>query len=264
MNRKNFGPAYGNWVSKGLIKKTVVLLIVLTVAFVLAVLFIQGWIVLKIVLFFAMSLFAFFSIYFISSRRLFSENGADIQNKVINTLISYVEWDGNGKALDIGCGSGALTIKLARKYENARVTGIDYWGGSWGYHKKQCEENAHLEKVSERVDFIKASASKLPFERDSFDLAVSNMVFHEVRDCKNKIELIEEALRAVRRGGSFAFQDLFLVRAYYGPVENLLKSVESMGVSEVHFMDTSKYPFIPKILKLPFMLGRIGIIYGKK
>ncbi len=38
----------------------------------------------------------------------------------------------------------------------------------------------------------------------------------------------------------------------------------SWGIEEVEFVDTSKSEFIPKLLKLPFMVGRIGILHGKK
>ena len=77
--------------------------------------------------------------------------------------------------------------------------------------------------MADRVNFQKASASALPFEVGSFDAAVSNLVFHEVSDTKDKRDLIEEALRVVRKGGAFAFQDLFLAKRLYGDVEELLE-----------------------------------------
>jgi hypothetical protein len=40
--------------------------------------------------------------------------------------------------------------------------------------------------------------------------------------------------------------------------------IRSWGIREVAFADTSDSEFILKALRLPFMLGRIGIIYGKK
>jgi SAM-dependent methyltransferase len=93
---------------------------------------------------------------------------------------------------------------------------------------------------------------------------VSNLVFHEVGDVRDKRELIREALRVLKRGGAFAFQDLFLVKRHYGDVDDLVGVIRSWGTREVAFVDTSDSEFIPKALRLPFMLGRIGIIYGKK
>jgi len=89
-------------------------------------------------------------------------------------------------------------------------------------------------------------------------------VFHEVGDVKDKRELIREALRVVKKGGAFAFQDLFPIKRYFGDVDDLVAIIKSWGIKEVAFADTSDSDFIPKALRLPFMVGRIGIIYGKK
>jgi len=35
-------------------------------------------------------------------------------------------------------------------------------------------------------------------------------------------------------------------------------------VDDIHFIDTSKADFIPRVLKLPFMVGTIGMLYGTK
>lgn len=40
------------------------------------------------------------------------------------------------------------------------------------------------------------------------DAAVSNFVFHEVRTQPDKRQVVREALRVVKKGGSFAFQDM--------------------------------------------------------
>jgi ubiquinone/menaquinone biosynthesis C-methylase UbiE len=134
----------------------------------------------------------------------------------------------------------------------------------WDYSKSICERNAASERVADRVTFQKASASALPFEDESFDAAVSNLVFHEVSDAKNKRDVIKEALRVVKKGGKFAFQDLFLVKRVYGEVDDLLETIKSWGIENVKFLNTSDSDFIPKALRLPFMVGTIGILYGEK
>jgi 16S rRNA G1207 methylase RsmC len=35
--------------------------------------------------------------------------------------LTNLGWNGQGKALDIGCGNGALTIKMAKKYPKSEV-----------------------------------------------------------------------------------------------------------------------------------------------
>jgi ubiquinone/menaquinone biosynthesis C-methylase UbiE len=134
----------------------------------------------------------------------------------------------------------------------------------WEYSKSVCERNAEIEGVTGRVTFQKTSASSLPFEDGFFDAAVSNLVFHEVSDAADKRDVIKEALRVVKKGGNFAFQDLFLVKRMYGEVDDLLEAIGSWGVENVESLDTSHSDFIPKALRLPFMIGAIGILYGKK
>ena len=93
---------------------------------------------------------------------------------------------------------------------------------------------------------------------------VSNLVFHEVSYSDDKRELIKEALRVLKKGGAFSFQDLFLIRQVYGDINDLLEAIKGWGISSVEFIPTCESNFIPTVLKLPFMVGTIGIIAGKK
>ncbi|MGD0918388.1 MAG: class I SAM-dependent methyltransferase, partial [Thermodesulfobacteriota bacterium] len=79
------------------------------------------------------------SLYFAYARYLFSLRGGNVQDKIHEILLSSLDWDGAGQALDIGCGNAPLTIKLALKYKGACVVGIDYWGKKWEYSKEICE-----------------------------------------------------------------------------------------------------------------------------
>lgn len=204
-------------------------------------------------------------LYFAYARYLFSPRGGNIQVKVQELVLDHmIGWDGIGRVLDIGCGNGALTIQVTKRYPQAEAIGIDYWGAAWEYSRGVCDRNAAIEGVAERVTFERASASSLPFGDEVFDVVVSNLVFHEVRDVRDKSELVKEALRVVKKGGWFVFQDLFLWKQVYGEVDELLEEVRSWGIETVEVVDTSDSGFIPKALKLPFMLGTVGILYGRK
>jgi len=206
--------------------------------------------------------FLLLAAYFAYARRLLSARGGNVQDKIYDLVLANLDWNGQGKLLDVGCGSAALTVKLARRYPNARLTGIDFWCHSRS-HLEVCEKNAATEGVDDRVSFYKASALKLPFEDGAFDAVVSSLTFHEARDAEDKKELIREALRVLKKGGKFTFQDLFLVKKTYGTPEDLVKTIKRLGASEVKFIDTHKESFIPRALRLPFMVGPIGIITGK-
>ena len=246
-------PDYGNWVSKKFIYiPGAISLCFFGLSFVILALIVVA------LVFFVVAL------YFAYARYRFSPAGGDVQTQIQELVLQHLDWNGEGKALDIGCGNGPLTIKLAQKYAEARVTGIDYWGKQWEYSKGVCERNAKIEGVAGRVVFQKASASALPFDDGAFDAAVSNLVFHEVSDVRDKKNVIKEALRVVEKGGSFAFQDLFLWKRVYGEVHDLLQTIRSWGITKVEFVKTADPTFIPKALKLPFMVGTMGILFGKK
>jgi ubiquinone/menaquinone biosynthesis C-methylase UbiE len=166
--------------------------------------------------------------------------------------------------LDIGCGSGALTIRAAKRFPESMLTGIDYWSSIWNFGVRQCENNARLEGVAERITFQRGDAALLPFQDESFDAVVSNFVFHEVKSRPDKRMVVREALRVVKKDGVFAFHDLFLRKDLYGDIQEFVDILKSEGISEVHFVQSSNEKFIPDILKIPSMLGSIGLLYGRK
>jgi ubiquinone/menaquinone biosynthesis C-methylase UbiE len=244
---------YGNWVSARIIYLSGF------AGFVFLVLGLMFWVSIIPAVLFTLIL-----AYFLYVRYQFSPQGGNIQEHVWMLVLANLDWNGEGRALDIGCGNGALTIKLAQKFTKAQIVGVDYWGKKWEYSKKVCERNAVIEGVSGRVAFQKANAAALPFDDGYFDAAVSNFVFHMVGNSKDKREVIREALRVVKKGGEFSFQDEFLVKPLFGEIDNLIETIKSWGISKVEFVQTRDADFIPRALKLPFILGTIGIISGEK
>ena len=203
-DKQTADPEYGNWVSKKLIYGSIAMTIPF---FALSLVF-------RILVVGAIPFLLLFA-YFAYARYVFSQRGGNLQAKIRKLVVEHLDWDGEGKGLDIGCGNAPLVIELAKRHPNAHMTGIDYWGGMWEYSKAVCERNAEIEGVAGHVSFQKASAAALPFEDGYFDAAVSNLVFHEVGEVKDKRELVKEALRVVKKGGAFAFQDLFLLKSYF-------------------------------------------------
>ena len=244
---------YGNWISKKIIYLSGFL------GFLFLGLGLMFW-----VLIIPAVLFLLVSVYFLYVRRQFSPQGGNVQDRVWTLVLANLDWNGEGRALDIGCGNGALTVKLAQKYTKAQIIGIDYWGKKWEYSKNVCERNALIEGVSERVTFQKANALSLPFDDGYFDAAVSNFVFHMIGKSKDKRKVVREALRVVKKGGKFSFQDEFLVKQLFGEIDDLVETIKSWGISKVEFVQTRDADFIPRALKLPFILGTIGIIRGQK
>jgi SAM-dependent methyltransferase len=94
------------------------------------------------------------------------------------------------------------------------VTGVDRWGALWECLQGACERNARVEGVG-AGELPTGQPTAFPFEEGAFDAAISNLVFHEVRGAKDKPAVIREAVRVVRPGEAFAFEDLFFESRLY-------------------------------------------------
>lgn len=261
---------YGNWISLKKTWRQLILSGLLVFVFVISFLgfarmaspvFLWG---VRIAILAALAVLLYRAGYMLLCYRALSYKGrAKMQAKILEYVLQHLNFK-EGEILDIGCGSGALAIKTAQKFKNAQITGIDYWGEGWGYAKKQCEENAKAEGVTQHIQFIKGDAGHMEFDEGRFDAAISNFVFHEVQSCPNRRDAVKEALRVVKKGGSFAFHDLFLKENLYGNMEEMVEELRKEGIEKIDWKPSANEIGLPRILKTKRMLGQIAIVYGTK
>ncbi len=184
--------------------------------------------------------------------------------KIYEYLLGYLDFE-KGRILDVGCGNGALAILIAKRYPEAYVTGIDYFGKNWPYNLNQCKVNAQIENVDNRIVFLKDDAGRLSFKDKEFDCVVSNFTFHEVRSEPDKRHVVEEALRVLKKGGTFAFHDMFGIKYHYGDIYQFIEELKASGISEIHYIpDTEKKIPVNWITQAPWMIHKTGLLYGKK
>jgi SAM-dependent methyltransferase len=195
---------------------------------------------------------------------MFSQKGGKLQEKFYDLIIQSLGKDVEGKIIDIGSGNGVLAAKFAQQHEKTEVVGIDYWGRDWEYSKSVCEKNAQIVNVENRVHFQKGDAATLDFANDTFDGAMSNLTFHEVKSAPDKRTVVQEALRVVRLGGAFAFIDYFYDEKYYGNKLEFEKFLRGMNLAHLEYKPLRDLITIPTLLEHPKILGKAGIIYGKK
>ena len=250
---------YGNWV-----RKKILFILGLCALVAGALIFIPLGLVYK---FFTTLLFliAFVSFLFpLYAYIMFSQNGGKLQEKIYNLAIQHLGINLQGEFIDIGSGNGVLAVTLAKKHETIRVTGVDYWGADWEYSKSVCEKNAQIVEVENRVHFQKGDAASLDFADQTFDGAISNLTFHEVKSVPDKKLVFQEALRVVKPGGSFSFVDYFFDEKYYGTalvLEKFLKDMNLENYERKHLQDVIT---LPAMLRHPKILGKVGIIFGRK
>ena len=150
----------------------------------------------------------------------------------------------NGTGLDVGCGSGALTIACAKKNPGAKMVGIDRWGAEYAsFNKELCEMNAEAEGA-ENVRFMQGNAVSLDFPDETFDAVTSNYVYHNISGV-NKQELLLETLRVLKKGGTFAIHDI-MSPGRYGDMQAFVEQLKEMGYEKADLIDTTGGLFMTK------------------
>lgn len=255
------GPQYLNWISFRAVGAGAII----TMALLFAARFTVGQSHLTAaLLLIAMAIALAFTFVMARARTALSYTGGGVQRMVLEDIISRLKksgWSGRGKVLDIGCGSGAMPIMLAKKYPHVRAVGVDTWRKG-DCSQALCEHNAELEGATPRTEFRLGDAASLPYMDDVFDAAVSNLVFSEVKQ-SDRAALLREALRVVKPGGYFAFCDTFYDEKKFGRFEKLTDALKPYA-DDLRFDDMRNPDYAPGFLKKYCKIGKMGIIYGRK
>jgi SAM-dependent methyltransferase len=122
------------------------------------------------------------------------------EKRIRDALIRQAEIREGHDVLDLGCGTGTLTRRIAAGVPGSRVRGID------GDAKilKIAREKAR--RSGSRPKFDEGLAQQLPYGDGSFDRVVSCLLFHHLSD-ENKRKALEECLRVLRPGGRLHVAD---------------------------------------------------------
>ncbi len=107
-----------------------------------------------------------------------------------------IEFRGDERTLDIGCGDGLHTLLLGEKV--GHITGIDvnssFINDARGYARR------YSRKV--KADFLDQPLEKIGFPENSFDLIFSICVIEHI---DNHEEVLQECLRTLKPGGRIVF-----------------------------------------------------------
>jgi len=100
------------------------------------------------------------------------------------------------RVLDLGCGTGALVVELAKA--GAHVVGLDTFEEAGGIDRQIAE--ARLREAGVSAQLLAGSAAALPFENGQFDLVVNIGMLEHIPPVGRQ-RMLAEMLRVVRPGG---------------------------------------------------------------
>ena len=193
----------------------------------------------------------------------FSYNGKRrLSKEIVEGTANYITLPEGGIGLDVGCGSGALTIACAKKNPLGRMIGIDRWGGEYAsFSQRLCENNSFEEGV-ENTEFRHGDACALDFPDEYFDAVTSNYVYHNVVGV-NKQKLLRETLRVLKKGGTFALHDI-MSKARYGDMQRFVSELYDEGYECAALIDTTDGLFMSKAEAAILGLSGSTLLVGKK
>ena len=113
---------YGNWVPLALMKRLAAIAGALLAGEVLLIV-LDGPTALTLLVGGLLAAAVILWLYMLRCRVLFDFNRGGLMGQVHQYLTDHLPWDGRGTLLDIGCGSGALTIRCAKRFPNASLVG---------------------------------------------------------------------------------------------------------------------------------------------
>lgn len=109
------------------------------------------------------------------------ENRKDMQ------ILSFLKYDPCAKIIDLGCGNGEFSTRVAEKTGSKEIYGIEVWKE---FVKKSKDKG--LKVIKSDLNGV------LPFKNESFDVVVSNQVIEHL---SYPIKFVSEIERILKNGG---------------------------------------------------------------
>ena len=107
---------------------------------------------------------------------------------------------GDEIALDVGAGTGFLSLALAEKLPEGRVVAVDLSDDMLGQLRAEAEQRGLID----RVEIVRVDAASSGLDDESVDLAASVNLLHETAD---PAAIVREMARVLRPGGRLVIKD---------------------------------------------------------
>ncbi|MEL7129229.1 MAG: class I SAM-dependent methyltransferase [Pseudomonadota bacterium] len=149
--------------------------------------------------------------------------------------------------IDIACGTGRFLAQIMRSFPKLRADGLDL-SPNYAALARQ-----HISNWSQ-VEIIEGAAEDMPVESESYDLAVSIYLFHELPPRIRPL-VFSEIERVLRPGGAFIFADSL----QFGDIEGLDPILE-------YFPEGFHEPYYKGYLKadLATQMEEAGLIFERQ
>ena len=148
------------------------------------------------------------------------------ENDFRQTVIDLMHLTGDESVLDVGCGTGTLTSMIAKKMNGkGSILGIDISPRMIEVARKKAG------KQGQQVEYKVASCLALPFDNETFDVAVSSLVYHQLMSWEERTKTVSEIQRVLKPGGRYVAAEFtkFTARNLWVVHDSMIRKIPLFG-----------------------------------
>jgi len=171
----------------------------------------------------------------------------------VERLLRYVNLKENQNYLEVGCGNGAVSKHIAKRY-GLNVTGTDVDPEMIQFAKKNIDDISHIR-------FLEMDATEMHFEDNRFDIVLSFGVMHHI---SNWEKVLEEISRVLKPQGFFIFSDLAYSRFITRVFRHIIKNYSIYTIDDIiNCLRRNKLKIIHKGEPVGIVMKDYSIVFQK-
>lgn len=129
--------------------------------------------------------------------KLYDRQTQDIEH--LNQIIGALHIQPNNRILDLGTGTGYVSLEIAKRYRSTQVIGLDIVERTLEVNRKKA-----VEQNLNNISFVSYNGMDFPFEDSFFDIIVTRYALHHFPNIEHTFS---ELARILKKGGRLMIAD---------------------------------------------------------